>query len=126
MIKKLMILSLLCLTIIIVGAYFIVWPMALQYLTAITTVLQPAIENIQESIPALPPEGEVGVGGLIALLPIIERIGAEGLVQIKEIAEGGVTKEEAQQALNILRKQLSAEELSQLRALLKLTGDSQP
>jgi hypothetical protein len=119
-IKKLMILSLLCLTIVIGGTYFIIWPMALQYLTAITTVFQPAIENIQESIPALPQEGEVGFGGLIAILPILKSIGTEGLVQIKEIAEGGVTKEEAQQALDILLKQLSADELLQLRTLLNI------
>jgi hypothetical protein len=118
MIKNLMVLLLLCLAIVIGVTYFILWPLALQYVTAVTTVLQPALENIQESIPALTPDGELGVGGLIAILPVLERIGVEGLVQIKEIAAGGVTKEEAQQALDILRKHLSAEELLQLRTLL--------
>ncbi|RJX24836.1 MAG: hypothetical protein C4554_08165 [Dethiobacter sp.] len=119
MIKKLLLL-ILCLFIIVGAAYYILWPMAQQYLAAVNIVLQPAIENIRETLPAVAPKEVAGIGDLIAILPILERIGVEGLVQIKEIAAGGVTREEAQQALDILSKQLSPEEIARLKALLNL------
>jgi len=120
MLKKIMILFLLCLTIVIGAAYFVLWPMAQQFLAAANTVLQPALANMQEALPALPPEVEPGIGSLIALLPLLERLGVEGITQIQQIAAGGITGEEAQQALDILRNQLSEEQLMQLRALLNI------
>jgi hypothetical protein len=116
MLKKLMVLLLLCLTIIIGGIYFILWPLALQYLTALNTVLQPAVENFRETVPALSPE--VNLQGLLAVLPILGQIGPEGLTMLTEVAEGGITPEEAQQVLDLLRRELSAEQLTQLKALL--------
>ena len=120
MIKKLMILFLLCLTIVIGAAYFVIWPLAQQFLAAADTVLQPALANMQEALPALPQEGELGIVGLIALLPILERLGVEGISQIQQLAADGIIGEEAQQVLDILRERLSAEELSQLRSLLNI------
>ncbi|MEW6663322.1 MAG: hypothetical protein ACOY9Y_05580 [Bacillota bacterium] len=125
MLKKLLLLFTLCLAIclaIVVGvAYFWLWPMAQQYLASIGAVLQQSYGNIEKSLPVLFPEGEaLGLKGLVSLLPILEKIGAEGLVQIKELAAGGFTMDEAQQALEILRNQLSTEEISQLRELFNM------
>ena len=120
MIKKLIVLSFVCMALVIGVSHFVLWPLAQQYLAAVNTVLQPALENVSEALPVLPPEGVAGIGGLIAALPILESIGVEALGQIKELSADGVTIEEAQQALDILRKQLSAEELANLRALFNL------
>jgi len=120
MIKKLIVISLLSLAVVIGAAYFVLWPLAQQYLAAVNTVLTPALENVQESLPNVSPEGVAGIGDLIAVLPILESIGLEMLSQIKELSAGGVTVEEAQQALDILRKRLSVDELVQLRTLLNL------
>ncbi|MBS3975697.1 MAG: hypothetical protein KGZ75_03080 [Syntrophomonadaceae bacterium] len=118
MIKTLIILLFLCLTIIVGAVYFIIWPLALQYLNAVSTVLQPALESVSGALPAVPVEGIEGIGGLIALLPVLQTLGIETLGQINELAAGGVTAEEVQQALVILRDKLSVEELTHLRSLL--------
>jgi hypothetical protein len=113
---KLLVLFTLLLTIVTGGVYFVLWPLAQQYLTAVKSALVPAVESIRDTVPALPPE--VGLDRMLTILPLLERIGLEGLAQIKLLAEGGITAEEAQQALGILRQQLSAEELNQLKSLL--------
>jgi len=121
MLKAFLIIFILCFAIIFGGIYFVLWPLAQQYLDAISAVLQPVLESALETLPAVPPEGIEGIGGLIGLLPILERIGADVLGhQFKELAAGGVTIEEAQQALDILRQKLPAEDLAFLLALLNL------
>lgn len=119
MIKKLIILSFLCLAILVGAAYYLLWPLAQQYLATVANVLQPAIENIADP-KLLPPEGGMGLGGLIAVLPILQKIGIETLIQIRELTADGVTMEEAQQAMDILRNRLSAEELAKLLAAFNL------
>jgi len=120
MIKVFLIIVVLLLAIIIGAVYFVLWPLAQQYLVAITAVLQPVLESVSETLPAVPPEGVEGIAGLLGLLPILESIGADVLGQFKELAAGGVTIEEAQQALDILRQKLPAEDLAFLLALLNL------
>lgn len=120
MIKIIMVLLLICLTIVIGAAYFVIWPMAQQFLAAANAVLQPALANMPDALPALPQDVALGIEGLIALLPILERLGMEGITQIQQLATGGITGEEAQQALDILRNQLSEEQLRQLRTLLNI------
>jgi len=120
MIKKIVIFFFLCLAILVGAAYFILWPLAQQYLASVSAVLRPAVENIAEPLQVLPPEGVGGIGELIAILPLLEKIGMETFAQISELAADGVTMEEAQQALEILRNQLSAEELAQLLAVFNL------
>ncbi|MBS3902681.1 MAG: hypothetical protein KGZ54_11795 [Dethiobacter sp.] len=120
MIKKLVIFSVLSLAILIASAYFLLWPLAQQYLATLISVLRPAMENVAEPLQVLPQEGVSGVAELIALLPVLEKIGLETLTQISELAADGVTIEEAQQALDILRNQLSSEELSQLLTVFNL------
>lgn len=120
MIKKLVIFSVLCLAILIGGAYFILWPLAQQYLASMSAVLRPALENVTEPLQVLPPEGVGGIAELVAIWPLLEKIGLETFTQISELAADGVTIEEAQQALDILRNQLSAEELAQLLAVFNL------
>lgn len=116
MLKKLLLLFTLCLAIAVGAAYFWLWPMAQQYLASIGAVLQQSHADIDKSLPILSPEGEaLGFKELASTLPILEKVGAEGLAQIYELAAGGFTTEEAQQALEILRNQLSAEEISQLQ-----------
>ena len=75
MIKKLIVLSFLCLIVVIGIVYFILWPLTQQYLTAVNTVLQLTLENVSGSLLAVPPEGVAGIGGLIAVLPILESVG---------------------------------------------------
>lgn len=118
MLGKLLVLFALFLAMVIGAAYYVLWPLAQQYLTAVKAALVPAVESVRETVPALPTE--VGLDGLLAILPLLERIGLEGLAQIKGLAEGGITAEEAQQALEILQQQLSAEELSRLKSLLNI------
>ncbi|MEW5921763.1 MAG: hypothetical protein AB1796_12625 [Bacillota bacterium] len=121
MLKKLLLLFALCLAIAVGAAYFWLWPMAQQYLASIGAVLQQSYGNIEKSLPILPSEGEVlGLDRLVSILLILGNIGAEGLLQIKELAADGFTMGEAQQALEILRNQLSTEEISQLRELLNM------
>lgn len=120
MIKKLLIFSFLCLVILIGAGYFILWPLAQQYLATVSTVLRPALESVAEPLQVLPPEGVTGISDLIAVLPVLQKIGMDTLTQISELAAGGVTMEEAQQALDILRNQLSSEELAQLLAVFNL------
>jgi len=115
MLKKLVILLLLCLTVIIGGVYFILWPLAAQYLTAVSAVLQQSVGSLQEAVPALPPE--LSLDSLVSALPLLSQIGTETLVQLKGLADGGITAEEAEQALELLRRQLSAEQLEQLKAV---------
>ncbi|HSW67492.1 MAG TPA: hypothetical protein VLH16_02830 [Bacteroidales bacterium] len=118
MIKKIVIFVFLFLVILIGAAYFFLWPWAQQLLANMTAVVQPALETVAEPTQVLPPEGVTGVGEMLALLPILQKIGMDTLTQIQDLAAGGVTMEEAQQALDILREQLSAEELAQLLAVL--------
>ena len=120
MIKKIVIFSVLCLAIFAGATHFILWPMAQQYLATVSHVLRPALENVAEPLQVLPPEGVGGVGELIAVLPVLQKIGMETLAQISGLAADGVTIEEAQQALDILRTQLSAEELRQLLTAFNL------
>jgi len=108
-----------CLVIVAGAVYFWVWPMAQQQLASLSTILQQPPVGVEEILPALPTEElGIGLGELLAALPILEQIGIEGLSQIQELAEGGFTAEEAQQALAILQDKLSATELSQLQELL--------
>lgn len=116
MLKILVIVVLLVLVLVAAGVYFILWPLALQALAALTAVLQPAIENIREAVPALPPV--ISINDLLAAVPLLGQLGTEGLTLLTEVAEGGITPEEAQQVLDLLRQKLSAEELAQLKALL--------
>ncbi|MCL5982610.1 MAG: hypothetical protein M1571_08915, partial [Firmicutes bacterium] len=95
MIKIIMVLLLICLTIVIGAAYFVIWPMAQQFLAAANAVLQPALANMPDALPALPQDVALGIEGLIALLPILERLGMEGITQIQQLATGGITGEEA-------------------------------
>lgn len=120
MIKKLVVFSVLCLTILIASAYFLLWPMAQQHLATVSSVLRPALENVAEPLQVLPQEGVSGITELVAILPLLGKIGLEPLAQISEFAADGVTIEEARQALDILRNQLSAEELSQLLTAFNL------
>lgn len=121
MLKKLLLLFTVCLAIVVGVAYFWLWPMAQQYLASIDTVLQHSYGNIENPLPVLFPEGEaLGLDRLVSVLPILGKIGVEELLQIKELAAGGFTAEEARQALEILRSQLSTEEMSQLQELLKM------
>lgn len=121
MLKKLLLLFTLCLAIAIGAAYFWLWPMAQQYLASIGAVLQQSYGNIEKALPVLPSEGEVlGLDRLVSILPILKKIGAEGLLQIKELAADGFTAEEARQVFEILRNQLSTQEISQLQELLKM------
>ncbi|MBS3885644.1 MAG: hypothetical protein KGZ41_01750 [Dethiobacter sp.] len=120
MIKKLVIFSVLCLAILVGATYFILWPLAQQYLATVSNVIRPALENVAEPLQVLPPEGVGGIAELIAILPVLQKIGMETLAQISELAADGVTIEEAQQALDILRTQLSAEELRQLLTVFNL------
>ncbi|MFW0860511.1 MAG: hypothetical protein AAGT88_00125 [Dethiobacter sp.] len=120
MIKKLVVFSFLCLTLLIAAAYFVLWPMAQQSLATLSSVLRPALENVAEPLQILPQEGASGIIELLAILPVLEKIGLDTLTQISELATDGVTIEEGQQALDILRKQLSAEELSQLLTVFNL------
>lgn len=116
MLKILVIVVLLALALAAAGVYFILWPLALQAMAALTAVLQPAIENIREAVPALPPE--ISINDLLAAVPLLGQLGTEGLTLLTEVAEGGITPEEAQQVLDLLQQKLSAEELAQLKALL--------
>lgn len=120
MIKKLVVFSFLCLTLLIAAAYFVLWPMAQQSLATLSNVLRPALENVAEPLQVLPQEGVSGIVELLAILPVLEKIGLDTLTQISELATNGVTIEEGQQALDILRNQLSAEELSQLLTVFNL------
>jgi len=120
MLKKLLLLLALCLAIVVGVAYFWLWPMAQQYLASIGGILQQSYGNIEKSLPALLPEGEtLGLDRLVSILPFLGKIGAEGLLQIKELAAGGFTAEEARQVFEILQNQLSTEEISRLQELLK-------
>ncbi|MBT9172498.1 MAG: hypothetical protein DDT21_00882 [Syntrophomonadaceae bacterium] len=116
MLKILVVVVLLVLALVAAGVYFILWPLALQALAALTAVLQPAIENIREAVPALPPE--ISINDLLAAVPLLGQLGTEGLTLLTEVAEGGITPEEAQRVLDLLRQKLSAEELAQLKSLL--------
>lgn len=109
----------LCLVIVVGAVYFWVWPMAQQQLASLSEILQQAPAGVEGILPALPTEElGIGLGELLAALPILEQIGIDGLSQIQELAEAGFTAEEAQQALSILQDKLSAAELSQLKELL--------
>jgi hypothetical protein len=116
MFKILVILILLSLAAIAGVTYFVLWPLALQAMAALTTVLQPAVENIRNVVPVLPPE--ISINDLLAAVPLLGQLGTEGITLLAEVAEGGITPEEAQQILDLLRQKLSAEELAQLKALL--------
>jgi hypothetical protein len=116
MLKILVILILLGLAAIAGVTYFVLWPLALQAMAALTTVLQPAVENIRDAVPVLPPE--ISINDLLAAVPLLGQLGTEGLTLLTKVAEGGITPEEAQQILDLLRQKLSAEELAQLKALL--------
>ncbi len=120
MLIKVLLILVLCLVIIVGAAYFFLWPIAQQGLTVVSTVLQPAVENVQDALPGVTPEKFPGTSDLIAVLPILERIGVERLVQIQQIAADGVTADEAQQILDILSEQLSPEEIARLKELLNL------
>jgi hypothetical protein len=91
-----------------------------QHLATVSSVLRPALENVAEPLQVLPQEGVSGITELVAILPLLGKIGLEPLAQISEFAADGVTIEEARQALDILRNQLSAEELSQLLTAFNL------
>lgn len=116
MLKILVIMVLFVMALVTAGVYFILWPLALQVLAALSAVLLPAIENIREAVPVLPPE--ISINDLLAALPLIGQLGTEGLTLLTEVAKDGITPEEAQQILDLLRQKLSAEELAQLKALL--------
>jgi hypothetical protein len=122
MLKTLIIVMLLGFAMVIGVVYFILWPLAVEYLSdiiaAITPALQPIVETAQEVVPVLPQSMEIN--NLIAIFPLLEQIGVERIGQLKALAEGGITKEEAQQALEILSQQLSPEELQQLKTLLNI------
>jgi len=106
--------------VIVAGAvYFWLWPMAQRYLASLSAILQQSPAAVEEILPALPMEElGIGLGDLLAAVPIIEKLGIEGLTQIQELASGGFTAEEAQQVLAILQEKLSAAELAQLKELL--------
>lgn len=116
MLKILAILVVLGLVAIAGVSYFVLWPLALQYLTALNTVLLPAVENIQDVAPLLPPE--LNINNLLAVVPLLGQIGTEGLALLASAAEGGITPEEAQQVMDLLNQQLSAEQISELKTLL--------
>jgi hypothetical protein len=120
MIKKLVIFSVISLAVLIASAYFFLWPLAQQYLATLSNVLRPALEDVTQPLEVLPQEGVGGIAELIAILPILGKIGLETLAQLSELAADGVTIEEAQQALDVLRNQLSSEELSQLLTVFNL------
>lgn len=108
-----------CLVIVAGAVYFWVWPMAQQQLASLSELLRQPPAGIEEALPALPAEEwGIGINEFLGALPMLERIGLDGLSQIQGLAEGGFTAEEAQQALAILQEKLSAAELSQLTELL--------
>ncbi|GFP26386.1 hypothetical protein HKBW3S25_01879 [Candidatus Hakubella thermalkaliphila] len=103
-----------------VSSNIVLWHLAHQSLASLSNVLQPALQNVAEPLQVLPQEGASGIAEFVAILPVLEKIGLDTLTQISELAADGVTIEEAQQALDILRNQLSAEELSKLLTVFNL------
>lgn len=120
MIKKLLLLFVLLVIIAAGAVYFWIWPTAQQYLASMGAILQQPYGNVEELLPVLPVE-EVGLGidQILSVLPILRKIGADGLRQIQELAANGFTAEEAQQILKMLQDKLSAVEISQLQELFK-------
>lgn len=109
----------LCLVIVVGAVCFWLWPMAQQHLASLSAILLQAPAGAEGILPALPTEQwSIGINELLAALPMLEKIGIEGLMQIQKLADAGFTAEEARQALAILQDRLSTAELSQLRELL--------